>query len=412
MKRNKWMRIASVLLVAALISTCAISGTFAKYVTEDSAYDSARVAKFGVTVLASGKLFADSYKNGATNTPGEKGDVIDTELSVVEYQIPNPAPTASDDPLAPLEHDALFPNSERISELVAPGTKNEKGLTFTIAGKPEVDTKVVFGHAYNDGVKVENAEIVLKKAELGYGVAVQITTKDQFNQFKDSGKLFEYVDDAFAAVADTDIWTDDGKYYVLKDLTKEVEADYKPVAFQLKVKGAVNQFNGKNFGTLKDIEKYFKDLNDLNAGKYEANTDLADVLGQYNITWKWEYVTNAEAVEIDDFDEDTDPDLVDAIFYTDRYDTILGNLIALATDDSDSNLGYKVVKIDTVVDDIITGITEVKTNVFSDDSTLQYYYAYTGDEPEVATAEAAIAAANVAVLTTAFGMNVRVTQLD
>ena len=46
------MRVASALLVAVLLSTCAISGTFAKYVTEGSGSDTARVAKFGVTVTA------------------------------------------------------------------------------------------------------------------------------------------------------------------------------------------------------------------------------------------------------------------------------------------------------------------------------------------------------------------------
>ena len=52
MKRNKMMRIASVLLVAVLLSTCVISGTFAKYTTSNSATDSARVAKWGVIITA------------------------------------------------------------------------------------------------------------------------------------------------------------------------------------------------------------------------------------------------------------------------------------------------------------------------------------------------------------------------
>ena len=34
MKKNTMMRIASVLLVAVLLSTCAISGTFAKYTSQ------------------------------------------------------------------------------------------------------------------------------------------------------------------------------------------------------------------------------------------------------------------------------------------------------------------------------------------------------------------------------------------
>lgn len=47
MKKNYSMRIASMLLVLVLLTTCVISGTFAKYVTTGSANDVARVAKWG-----------------------------------------------------------------------------------------------------------------------------------------------------------------------------------------------------------------------------------------------------------------------------------------------------------------------------------------------------------------------------
>lgn len=50
MKKNKMMRIASVLLVAVLLSTCAISGTFAKYTSKATASDTARVAKWDIEV--------------------------------------------------------------------------------------------------------------------------------------------------------------------------------------------------------------------------------------------------------------------------------------------------------------------------------------------------------------------------
>lgn len=50
MKKNKIMRIASVLLVAVLLSTCAISGTFAKYTTTASGTSTARVAKWDVDI--------------------------------------------------------------------------------------------------------------------------------------------------------------------------------------------------------------------------------------------------------------------------------------------------------------------------------------------------------------------------
>ena len=47
MRKNKMMRAASGLLVAVLLSTCAISGTFAKYTTSTESTDNARVAVWG-----------------------------------------------------------------------------------------------------------------------------------------------------------------------------------------------------------------------------------------------------------------------------------------------------------------------------------------------------------------------------
>ncbi len=50
MKTNKFMRIASVLLVAVVLTTCAISGTFAKYTSEATVVGSATVAKWSFEV--------------------------------------------------------------------------------------------------------------------------------------------------------------------------------------------------------------------------------------------------------------------------------------------------------------------------------------------------------------------------
>lgn len=72
MKKNVMMRVASALLVAVLMTTCAISGTFAKYTTSADAQDSARVAKWGVTVSAAGdEAFAEKY-NDAADAAGTK----------------------------------------------------------------------------------------------------------------------------------------------------------------------------------------------------------------------------------------------------------------------------------------------------------------------------------------------------
>ena len=67
MRKNKMMRAASALMVAVLLTTCTISGTFAKYVTTASGNDTARVAKWGVQIDMAGfsdvdnDLFAKTY---------------------------------------------------------------------------------------------------------------------------------------------------------------------------------------------------------------------------------------------------------------------------------------------------------------------------------------------------------------
>ena len=80
MKKNKIMRLASALLVLTLMTTCAISSTFAKYTTSASGTDSARVAKWGFTptTITLTDLFKNTYDatvQGATDViaPGTKG---------------------------------------------------------------------------------------------------------------------------------------------------------------------------------------------------------------------------------------------------------------------------------------------------------------------------------------------------
>ena len=122
MKKNVMMRLACFLLVAVLISTSAISGTYAKYVTEASGSDKARVAKWGVEVTAQGSsMFNNEYTN-TTNGLTVKSEEDDVKV-------------------------------------VAPGTNSTEAggaAVFTISGKPEVATVVT--------VDVKNTEDVFLKA--------------------------------------------------------------------------------------------------------------------------------------------------------------------------------------------------------------------------------------------------------
>lgn len=110
MRKNKMMRLASCLLVAVLLTTSMISGTFAKYVTTASGSDSARVAKWGfdTTTIVMEDLFASTYgdtvagKDGAeVIAPGTEGkqvikfDTVDSVAPEVDYKFDVTASTTA-----------------------------------------------------------------------------------------------------------------------------------------------------------------------------------------------------------------------------------------------------------------------------------------------------------------------------
>ena len=65
MKKNIMMRLSALLLVAVLLTTCVISGTFAKYTTTDNASDSATVAAWGIELSVTGDdVLYDDAKTG------------------------------------------------------------------------------------------------------------------------------------------------------------------------------------------------------------------------------------------------------------------------------------------------------------------------------------------------------------
>lgn len=199
MKKNKIMRIASALLVLALLSTCAISGTFAKYVTSDSASDTARVAKFGVVVTAwDDSAFSTSYETGNETVVSSTSD-----------------------------------------KLVAPGTKNDTGITFSITGTPEVDVEVDF---------------------------VLTVNKDVFLNV--------------GTYADETTGTTDDKY--------TVDTVYTPVVFTL-----TNDGNAVATGTLSDIKAYLEA--DTFSKVYDANTNLTETFGTYTLTWAWDFPATEDA---------------------------------------------------------------------------------------------------------------------
>ena len=97
MATNKAMRLGSAMLVLALITTCAIATTFAKYTTSATGNDTARVAYWGWT-----------------NTSGYLSSSADLNLFATSY--------AKDDTTATSANTVLSSNSQNV---VAPGTEGK-----------------------------------------------------------------------------------------------------------------------------------------------------------------------------------------------------------------------------------------------------------------------------------------------
>ena len=108
MKKNAMLKIAAILLVAVLLTTCAISSTFAKYVTAEKsvASNSARVAKWGLEITGTSAPDVPLFKNDYTDVKG----AIEGDTGAI---------------------------------VVAPGTSNASdAFKLAITGTPEVDYKL------------------------------------------------------------------------------------------------------------------------------------------------------------------------------------------------------------------------------------------------------------------------------
>lgn len=112
--KNKMMRIAACLMAAVLFTTSVVGSTYARYTTRNSGSDSARVAKWGVSIATSTSgLFAKTY----ANTDKVSGAAAGTTVSVSSQ-------------------------GEDKDYVVAPGTSGS--TTISLTGTPEVAVDVKF----------------------------------------------------------------------------------------------------------------------------------------------------------------------------------------------------------------------------------------------------------------------------
>jgi len=369
MKKNKMMRAASGMLVATLISTCGFSGALAKYVVADGVSDAARVAKFGVVVTAAGSLFGDSY--GA-------GDTIQKYTNANQESVS----TASAGTL-----------------VVAPGTKNDKGMTFTVKGTPEVSTKLTMEDAAKGGNPIVNTDLKLKAG--AYSIMVAVESANAVITADNVGQYYKYATTGggtFTQLQNSDLTNGlDATVYKKVALTTadgaaKMTGDYLPITWTVDgtaLTGTDNTVAGVKTAVVKKV-----------TGADTGNTATKKPGEQWNgtstVTWAWAFSDAAPSGAW----AATATDVIDGWENTtlkDMEDTVLGQMIALATDTS--NTTYKIASGDAEVKyaevDAATG------------SANKVWVAYTG-----ATAPTVASANDLACLTATFGARVVVEQVD
>ncbi len=236
MKKNMMMKLASILLVAVLLSTAGIGGTFAKYVTTDETEDQARVAKWGVTALVSGNLYGAHYNDNNAGADANKV-TLSTQNSV----------------------DA----SNGTDTIVAPGTKSDKGITIAIAGTPEVANAVAVTKTAS-----EFKEIFLGANEYGVLVKAEGVTAQNF----EAGKYYT------AAGVKIDTYGA-GEFYELHDVV-DVATKYTPIVYTLTYADATT-------ATFTDLETMYDAIGTyFNATKNNPNVAIDK---KVVITWEWDF---------------------------------------------------------------------------------------------------------------------------
>jgi hypothetical protein len=230
---------ASVLAVGA---AALVGGTYAKYTTSDNKGDKAQVAKFGVVVKAKGDLFGETYKSsafedGTANNPAASTEAAVTVVSSGGYDV------------------------------VAPGTRNDEGLTFSFSGQPEVAVTVTT--AVSDG---------WKDVFLAEGNYPDVTAAPKDDGTYDSSTHYQ----KYNPVKYTLAWTHGtGEAATTEKLVNagslEQLVNYVNVGLAVALNGAITA-----------------------AGGVTSHVDLATVLGTLALTWEWGFAEdNTDASKAD-----------------------------------------------------------------------------------------------------------------
>ncbi len=385
MKKNKLMRIASVLLVATLLSTSVISGTFAKYVTTDEAQDAARVAKFGVVASVIGDLYGQTYLASDNDEMSEWG----------------------------LHTPTVSINSTTEGDVVAPGTKNTKGMNFAITGAPEVSTAVHFDYT-EDGAGKDNHPSTITLGNYSFGVLTEYRgsksddIKNDFFIAVENGSTIGTDILSFRQITDSDTFASvkDLKWYDIKDKNAANGSQYQPMVYSWTLHaagstlgtgmhgvGQSGQGDGNIFAAYSAISGIFE------GATFDPNASNAI---SANLTWAWEFG-----------DKWKDEEATENYTNEDKMDTILGDMIALASSDSSPDYYIVVLNATTTNYDLVKYKSVACFEGYANFVTVAYDAKAEYNGPAFINKNGIVLNTNtLAVLTEFFGARIIVEQVD
>lgn len=212
MKKNYSLRIAGFLLVLVLLSTCLISGTFAKYVTSDSGTDSARVAKWGVTINVQGSsAFKKEYQKAVSSTSITNSVASNTEDKVLAPGTEGTLFTVatSGSPEVALNAKAVFSLTLTGWEITPSSTGNEVycPLVFTVT-KGSVTKEFKIGSGTEECASIDDLTTKLKacieEVNGDYAPNANLNTDNDFNMIVKWKWAFEGENDKDTLLGDLD----------------------------------------------------------------------------------------------------------------------------------------------------------------------------------------------------------------
>ncbi|MBO5295113.1 MAG: hypothetical protein J6B71_07735 [Clostridia bacterium] len=144
MKNNKMMRIAAVILMMTLLTTCAISGTFAKYVSTANGSDTARVAKW-------------SFKVGTTDIAPSATNEFTFNLFTTVYDTNNTSPNEN------TKNDTDVSDGTENTVIIAPGTWGYFDIELTNASEVTASYAISFAETTTSTVPLKFQKAIVEE---------------------------------------------------------------------------------------------------------------------------------------------------------------------------------------------------------------------------------------------------------